>query len=1045
MNKTTPCHHSARPSVFGWIRIALLALLLGPVFAFTSRGYIPPTVATIPIRVSGTISDATGNRLAGANIVVKGTQRGTSTDAEGRYSLSVDDAGTTPTLVVSLLGYATQEIVVDGRATIDVRLADDSRSLNEVVVLGYGAQRKDALTAAVSTVKTKELTISPAANVSNLIAGRVNGVLFVQDQGQPGDDQTRIFVRGLASFSSSNDPLYVIDGIPRDANAFNRLTPSDIESISVLKDAAAAAVFGARSANGVILVTTRRGVAGKTSFSYTANFGTQTPTQLPKFVNSADFATLYNEARVNDGQTVRYTDDEITKFRDGSDPIFYPNTDWVDLLYGKSAPITQHNLTVNGGTEKVQYLLSVNYLNQQNLLAKGIGLDRYNVRSNIDARVTNTTRVSLDVTGTLQKNEKRFGSFSDVFREPATIPAIFPNGLYSAGRFTRNDLANIREGGYQRESRNNLFARLDIRQEIPMIPGLSVRGIAAYDVSFDRNKEWSNLQQLYTASRDNAGLVTYKLTKPSDPQLREILVDVSKLTLEAQANYSHSFGKHDVGGLFVVNRIQEGGSYLNASRSGYILPVIETIFAGSGPVASVSNSGNEQQTNPIRRQSLVGRATYGYNNRYLLEGSFRYDGSNIFGPGYRYGFFPAVSAGWVVSEESFMKGASFLDFLKIRGSWGKLGNDRINGYQYTQLYNLGSNGAVIDGKTQGYIVPGVTANPFVTWENSTKTDVGFEARFGRGLSVEADYFYERRSDILTNRSQAVATVFGGSLPAENIGQTQNQGFEVSLGYQKQFGKDLTFNARANFTRAVNKIIDRAEPANINPLRRQAGRALFTSDGYIADGLFGTQEEINTFFGTNIAQYKNVKPGDIRYRDLNGDQKIDGNDVTQIARTNLPPNVYSLNLAVNYKGFELTTLFQGAWGGQVALDNWLMHPFRQDGNVLEIAKDHWSTANPNPNALFPRLSTNSTWNFIPTSTFWVQDTDYLRLKNVQLSYTLPRAVSAKIHAQAIRFYANTSNLLTFSALKFKIVDPEQTSSGAIYPQQRVINVGANITF
>jgi len=992
------------------------------------------------ITIRGTVTDNVGEPIPGVTVLVRGTTTGIATGLDGKFTLIAPEGAT---LVFSFIGFVSQEISVGNRSTIDVTLMEDETSLDEVVVVGYGMQKKESLTSSVATVDKKELQESPAANLSNMITGRVSGVTSIQDQGSPGNDQSRIYVRGMAT-TGNIDPLFMIDGVPRSSIDFNRLSPTEIESITVLKDAAAAAVYGARGANGVILVTTKRGAVGKTTFSYTTNYGLQKATRFPDYVDSYGYADLYNKALENEGRPALYSPEDLQKFKNNSDPILFPNTDWFSIARG-TAPMEQHNLSVNGGTEKVQYFLSFNYLNQKSLFNKinnQLGFERYNFRSNIDVKATNTTRILVDLSGYMGIRTDPGSGYHFVFENmnrPAPVYAAkYPNGLYGPGYSARNGWAAITESGYQRNESNALLSRFEINQEIPLIKGLSFKGIAAFDYKPNSQKNWSLPQKIYSAVQDGEDIRYDQVGGFANPTLYHLMSNEKNFLLEAHSLYYRSFGKHDVNGLLLYSQQSDTFESLSANRNEFLSDQLDII--NSGGTVNQQTSGDANQ---YRRQSIVGRASYAYNARYLFEFSFRHDGSTLFAQGKRFGFFPALSAGWVLSEEEFIKKVSFLDYFKIRGSYGKLGNDRINQYQFLTFYGFGNGVPMGAASTyQSNIFLNRLANRDVTWEISTKSNVGFEANFTNDFSLEADYFWETREGILGQRGAIIPATLGtpnSILPFENFQQVNNKGFEFALGYNKLFNNGIGVQVRFNFTHVRNEVIDIGEPDDKPAQILQAGRPLFPRYGYKALGIFQSNEEIVTAYGDN---HPNLQPGDIRYADLNGDGKIDGNDITYIGSTNLPENIFGLHTTINFKGFDISMFWQAGSGNQMYFGNWMAKPFNQAGNALERHKDYWSSEN--TDAQYPRILTSSAWNYDNVSDFWLYDMKYLRLKNLQIGYNLPKKWVDRIKAQDMRLYTNGANLLTFSP--FKEIDPENTNgNGHFYPQQIIYNFGAQISF
>lgn len=995
------------------------------------------------IAIQGTVKDATnGQTLPGVNVTLKGTQRGTTTDVLGRYKIDVPNESAV--LVFSFIGFETREVLVGTQSEVNVVLSSSTQVLNEVVVVGYGKQKRANLTGSVATIENKELKQSPVANLSNAVVGRVPGLIVKQPSGEPGNDGSTLLIRGIST-SGDNTPLYVIDGIPRQPSDFAQLDANEIESFTILKDAASSAVFGVRGANGVILVTTKRGKTGKTGISYTASYGIQQPTRLPNFLDSYDYATLYNEALRNSDKPEIYSVTDLQKFKDGSDPVNYPSTDWFKEVLKPSAAQTQHNLNVNGGGEKSRYFISLGSLNQKGLY-ETVGFKRYNLRTNIDANVTNTTTLSLDISGRMENRKAPGASVNDIFysmvRVPPVYPARYPNGLLAKGSGD-NALGQATESGYRNDDRTILLSRLSLTQQLPFVPGLALTGIVALDKGYTINKNWTLSPQLYQLNTTNS---TFDPLGTAAPTLMQRSYNYQSVTAETHLTYGNTFGKHEINGLFLYTQNVTTDNTFSAFRINFPSTAIDQISAG--------DAGNQQTTgtsSKSTRKGYVGRINYAFNERYLLEANFRYDGSDNFASGQKFGFFPSVSVGWLLSSEAFVRdNLSFIDFAKIRASYGKLGNDRLrdaNGndirrYPFLATYNYGND--YVFGGNSPSVVKGLTENglatPNTTWETATKTDIGLEMRLLRGLiSFEADYFYQRRSGILGQRNIAIPALLGANLPIENIGIIDNRGIELSLGHQKKVGSNLTYFVRSNITFVKNKIIFVDEPISTNPLRQVTGRPLNQFVGLEALGLFENAEEIKNSpvqFGNT-----NLQPGDIRYRDMNGDGKIDNEDRTSIGRSNIPQIIYGISTGITWRGFDISVMFQGAGQVDQYLSEEAAWAFFNGGKVQDIHLERWTPSNPNAN--YPRILLEDTNNRI-ISSYWLKNAAYLRLKNVEIAYSLPKAIATKIRAESIRLFINGMNLLTISEIKN--FDPENTNSRAwAYPQQKVFNTGINIQF
>ena len=1009
----------------------------------TEPASLPSSLPPANQRVSGRVTDAeTKEGLPGVSVVVKGTNQGTTTDAGGSYQIDVPTPASM--LVFSFVGYDRQEVKVGNQTALNITLQPVTGSLAEVVVVGYGQQKRANLTGAVATIESKEIKQSPVADLSNAVVGRVPGLIATQRSGEPGSDGSSLLIRGVST-SGDNTPLYVIDGIPRQPSDFSQLDPNEIETFTILKDASSSAVFGVRGANGVVLVTTKRGKSGKTGFSYTASYGLQQPTRLPEFLGSYDYAVLYNEAKRNEGKPELYTANDLQKFKDGSDPLRHPNTDWFKEVLKPVSPQMQHNLNVNGGGERSRYFVSMGYLNQKGLY-ETVGFKRYNLRTNIDADVTKTTTISLDISGRVEDRHQPGVTTENIFaalvRTPPTFSARYPNGLLANVIGNNSGLGNALESGYRKDTRTVILSRLTINQRLPFVEGLGVRGIVSVDKGFTYRKNFILSPQYYQLTDSS----TYVAQGVSPPTLGEEFYQYQSITAEAHLTYARTFGKHDFSGLLLYTQNVTGDNVFTAFRNNYPSTAIEQISAGDAK--NQQTTGNATKTT---RQGYVGRLNYAYDGKYLLEANFRYDGSDNFAPGKKFGFFPSVSVGWVFSQENFIRDRlRFVDFAKLRFSHGKLGNDRLrdpNGvdvrrYPYLSTYNFG-NDYVLGGSSPA-VVKGLTENglssPNTTWETATKTDIGLEARLLKGkVSVEIDYFYQRRSGILGTRNIAVPALLGATLPVENISIIDNSGVEFSVGYQGKVGSGLSYHVRGNSTFVKNKVIFIDEPASTNPLRQLTGRPLNQFVGLEVVGLFQTDEEIKgapVQFGNT-----NLKPGDIRYRDINGDGKIDNDDRTAIGRSNIPQIIYGLSVGAAYQGFYVDALVQGSGQVNQYLSEEAAFAFFNSGKVLKQHLDRWTPTN--PNATYPRILTEDSNNRI-VSSYWLKNAAYLRLKNVEIGYNVPKAAASKIHAEGIRIYVNGINLLTVSQIK--TFDPENANNRAwAYPQQKLYNLGVNIQF
>jgi len=1019
--------------------------------------------------IKGRITDENGLPLPGVNVAVKGTAIGTTTDADGNYSLQIPDDA--KTLTFSFIGYTTKEVEIGTQTEINVALVTDIKTLSEVVVIGYGEAKKENYTGAVSTVGTKDLVQAPVSDISNALVGKLSGLIAVQRNGEPGQDGSQILIRGQSTFNN-NDALIVVDGIPR--GNFSQIDPNEIETLTILKDPAAAAVYGVRAANGVILVTTKRGKAGKSTISFSARTDWQRPARLPKYLDSYGYAKLLNEANVADGNAPTYTQAQLDKFQNGSDPINYPNTDWVKKLLPNYAPQQQYNVSLNGGTEKIRYFISLGHVNQKGLYANS-GFKRYNFRSNIDANVTNSTRISLDVSG---RSEDR-NAPSDAANQllyyalfaPPIYTAYYPNGLPGSFPTGRNPIEAAKSGGYQKNQDNTLLTTLTLNQQLNFIKGLSVKGVMAYDRTYHTDKAFRTPYKVYTYDTPTNTYLPFQGANINTIYLTQGFNQSSSLTLEAHLNYTRTFGKHNVGALILYTQNKYSFDNFYASRDNYIASSVDQLLAGDAATQKITGGINPDGSvgADIRtRKGIVGRLNYNFDNKYFVEGNFRYDGVSTFAhsKSKQYGFFPSVSAGWKISEEGFIRdNISAIDYLKLRASYGVLGNDRIDGYRYLATYGYGDGYVFGDGsdrKVYTGLYPSDAADANSTWETAKSFNIGLDGSiFKRLLSFEFDVFSKRTSGILIANTQPYPQSIGQGAPTQNAGIVDNKGFEFSLTHENSvtLGSKLTYFVKGNFTYAHNKIITIGENADVNPNTRQAGRPIGQFFGYQAIGLFNSQEEIN-----NAPKQQNaVNPGDIRYADVSGkdangkftgtpDGIVDGNDQVAIGRSAIPQIIFGASAGVNFKGFDLSVLFQGATRVNAFVTGELAWPFYNGSKPLADETNHWTPDN--HNAKYPRLTATPSGNNLEQSSYWLKDASYIRLKNLQLGYTIPSVLTSKISMGSARLFVSGQNLLTFD--KIKVIDPEGPGSdggnisgnstrGWFYPQQKVYAIGINVTF
>ena len=982
--------------------------------------------------VTGTVTDnQTGEAMPGVNIVLKGANVGTNTDATGKYSISVPDRNAI--LVFSFIGYGTVEVPYTGRSVIDVALVSDMRNLEEVVVIGYGTQRKVTLTGSVASVNSQEIKSSPVTNLSNSIEGLLPGVITKTSSGEPGRDDASILIRG-SSTTGNTSPLIVIDGI-QDASGWERINPNDIESISILKDASAA-IYGARAANGVILITTKRGNLGKPTINYSVNVGISQPTRLPVLADSPTFAEYVNDVLVRQGQEPKYTNADIQKFRDGSDPVNYGNYNWYNDVIRKTTTQSQHNLSIRGGTEAIKYSVSGSYSNQEGLFKNGnLNFKTYSVRANVDARVNKYLKAGFDLNNSFQIGNYSNSDFNGL-RQVPFYPVYWSNGLPSAGIEGGQNPAIEATSAWGND--NNSIDRISIKPSfdlvIPWVKGLGVDGYFAYNKDETAEKLWQKPFTVYNYDKGTDKYIPVTGGGILLPQLTQSLRTGRSTLFNLRIKYENQFKDHHISTFIAVEQSEYRSSYFSAFRKNYLSPTIDEIFAGS--LIDQKTDGTSFESG---RKNFFGRINYGFKDKYLLDFNIRYDGSSNFPKGKQYGLFPGISLGWRISEENFIKNnIKNITNLKLRASYGQVGNDAIAPFQNLRLYNLNSSGYVYgfpSAATQG-LAAGVTPNPNITWEVAKLSNIGLDISLWKGLlDFGADVFKQTRSNILATRDLAIPYYTGLILPSENIGSVENKGFELLLSHTNTVG-EITYKIAGNVAYAKSKVLDLAEAQNVPEWQKAQGHVLGAELMYQAIGIFRTQPTLDanpTWPGTEV--------GDLQYADINGNKIIDAGDQVITDKTNIPRLTFGLNLSASYKNFSLWANFVGAtqvWQYYV-LDCRLT-----DNNLAEVLQNRYTPGSMDSKyPWLPTLSTESEPSGLH-STFWMRDASYARLKTLELSYTLPEKVLSKAKISAMRVYVNGNNLFTIDKLKW--VDPENIQqSGAFYPQSKIFNFGLNISF
>jgi len=989
--------------------------------------------------VTGRVTDSvSGKPLVGATIQVQGENITTTTNENGVYTVSVQSTGAL--LLFSYIGYLNREEALMGRNKIDVSLQLLDAALEEVVVVGYGQQKKGDVTGAISSVSGNEIVQSTVPNLTNSLIGRVPGIIAVQRNGEPGDDAADLLVRGRATLNN-NSPLILVDGIPRD---FAQIDPNEIESLSVLKDAAATAVYGIRGANGVILVTTKKGKTGKPSFSYTGYVGVQNPTQIPKYLNSYDFARLYNEAALNDNPDadLPYSEEDLQKYRDHSSPFTHPDVNWYESVLQSDAVQQRHSLSTSGGSENINYFLLFGYFDQQGMY-RSINFSKYNLRANIDADLTKSTKLTVGLAGGLERKKHPgvLGSREDggifsttTYLPPNAFPIKNEDGSW-ASLWGTNPVADIVDGGYRKNDGNNIQTSFTLDQKLDFLTkGLAVKVVYAYDYGTYNAKDWFTPYRSFLASADGYE----EIGAGRKPSLYEEFYQYNNKTFETHINYNRTFDKHELGLLVLYTQTANYTNYINASRTDFASSALDQLFAG--PRTNIDNNGGASESG---REGVVGRISYNYDQKYLLEASFGYNGSENFASSRRYGFFPAVSAGWNMAKEPFFQDIAWMNQLKVRASYGEVGNDQVSDRRFLYRQPVYYGDTYVFGGSSPQPVQtlyiGELANPNVTWERAKKSNIGFDLEIKDGLlGLTGNVFFEDRNNILAMRNQSVPGTFGAELPVENIAKVSNKGIEVEWRHRHTLGA-LEYFVNANYTFARNRIKFIDEAANIPLYRQRTGKPIGQFFGYISEGLYQTQEQID-----NDAKIQGVEPrlGDIKYKDLNGDGIINSNDISAIGKSETPESVFGINFGGKFKGFDLNVLLQGAGGYNVTWQGEATLEFAYGSSAMEHHLDRWTPDN--PNASYPRLSLDQYSYKQEESSFWLQNAGYLRVKNIELGYTFPQSLVPGNIIKRLRIHCSGTNLFTWS--KVNMFDPEAPSgSPYFYPLQKAVTVGLNLDF
>ena len=1016
--------------------------------------FIPFCLLAQQVQIRGKVIEAgTNEPLPGVSILIENSTRGVTTDLDGTFEIR---ATPTDRLVFSFIGMESQTIEVGTQTYIEIAMRPAVSELEEVTVVAFGKQKKESVIGSITTVNPKELK-TPSSNLTTALAGNMAGVIAYQRSGEPGQDNADFFVRGITTFGTNTNPLILIDGVELTSADLARLRPDDIQSFSVLKDATATALYGARGANGVILVTTKQGVEGPAKISFRFENSVSAPTQNIDLADPITYMKMHNEAVLTRDPlgVIEYSQEKIEMTEAGKYPLIYPANDWKKMLFKDYTMNQRFNLNVSGGGGVARYYVAGSFyrdngilnVDKRNNFNNNIVIDNYDLRSNVNIDITKITELIVrlsanfeDYKGPLQGGAEMYNLM--VHSNPVLFPPFYPAvddfkfakhilfGNYKNSKI--NPYAEMVRG-YKEKSRSQILAQLELNQKLDFITeGLSARGMLNVGrlSQFGVNRSYNPFY--YEISIYNRLNGDYKLFETNVGteylgyyELNEDRKQSSSFYFEGALNYDRDFDKHHVSSLL-------------------ILQARETLNA---------NEGSLQLSLPSRNIGLSGRATYSYDNRYFSEFNFGYNGSERFDKAHRFGFFPSAGVAWLISNEDFWENMKpVVNNLKLRYSYGLIGNDQIGSardrFFYLSELNMDDGGrAATFGTEYNTRYNGITinryANPYITWEKSYKQNYALELGLWNELSLIAEYFTEKRTNILMDRSSIPSTMGLTATPRANVGEASGKGVDLTLDYQKIWNPDFWSSARGNFTYATSRFDVYEEPVYDEPWRSRVGMSLNQATGYIAERLFVDDEEA----ASSPPQYIGTSPyggGDIKYLDVNRDGKITEADMVPIGHPTVPEIVYGFGISTGYKGFDFSMFFQGAARQSFWIDAAGTAPFVNDAQILqEYADSYWSEENQNVYALWPRLSTTLNSNNVARSTWFMRNGSFLRLKQMEFGYTIPKRVTDKIGMNTLRFYVSGTNLLLFS--KFKMWDVEMAGNGLGYPIQRVVNFGLNLSF
>ena len=993
-------------------------------------------------KITGNVADNNGEPIIGASVVINGTKNGTVTDIDGNFTLV--STSETPTLNISYVGFDTQNIKVRQGQSVKVTLKENAQSLEELVVVGYGSQKKVNVIGSIATVDSKSLESRSASDVSNMLTGQMSGVTITQTSGNPGQDGGTIRVRGVGSFGATPSPLVLVDGMP---GSLSDLTPDEIENISVLKDASSAAIYGSRAANGVVLVTTKRGKEGRTKVSYNGSVGFSKAAELPEMAHSYDYAKFYNMAIGTD----TYTAEEIQKYKDGTDPDNYADESYLDKLFGGHSFLTKHTLNVNGGNDRVQYMATAGYLRHDGLL-KNNYYNKYNVRLNLNAKITKDLSMGIRLNGMASDRHEPStpgqldtGGYAGIMLAALRYPGLLPsymsdgsngNGLKGSG----TPVAWVEKcASFYRQDFDKFGGNLDLTYK--PIKGLTLKGIGGYKYSLQHVRDYRS--EFATASGRTNGPSSL-----SDDMYRTVYK-----TFQATADYNTTIAKkHAIDVLVGYTWEDENQRSVGGYRQKFPSNDVPYLTAGGADGQTNFGGGYDWAI-----QSIFGRLTYNYDERYLFEATMRYDGSSRFPTDSKYGFFPSAALGYNLSEEKFWKDSSVAKWftnLKIKASTGVLGNNNIGNYPYQSVYTLGSN--------QNYVFGGVYTtgasittyvDPNLKWEKTRTSDIGIETGFFQNrLTFNATYFYRKTTDVLYKPSASYSSIFGLNVSQVNTGAVENKGFEFEAGYRDKVG-GFNYWMNGNFSIIKNKVLTLGM-GNVTQANGMVGNGsnLFIGYpmqmfyGYKTDGVFLTDDEVSQWYDQS-AIAKGSKAGDIRYVDLDGDNKVTPKDMTYLG-SSIPKYTFGLSFGGEYKGFDFSVLVQGVAGVKGRLNEWAGFAFFQEGNIQKWQMEECWNVNPtNRYPKYPRLEimSNAGSNNTLLSDYWILDASFVKVRNIQFGYKLPKSIISKVGISSMRAYISMDNPFSFNGYR-KGWDPENTNNrGSYYPVMSSYTFGLTLAF